>query len=58
MTGDPTQIDLPSAQHSGLIEAVAILSGVEEIATTRFTSEDVVRHPLVKKIIDAYEASR
>lgn len=58
VTGDLTQIDLPFKQKSGLREAVEILKNVEEIAVTRFSSEDVVRHPLVKKIIDAYEASR
>jgi phosphate starvation-inducible PhoH-like protein len=55
ITGDVTQIDLGRGQKSGLIEAGRILNGVRGIAFTRFTSADVVRHPLVQKIIDAYE---
>jgi len=55
ITGDVTQIDLARGQKSGLIEAERILNGVRGIAFTRFTSADVVRHPLVQKIIDAYE---
>jgi phosphate starvation-inducible PhoH-like protein len=55
ITGDVTQIDLARGQKSGLIEADRILAGVRGIAFTRFTSADVVRHPLVQKIISAYE---
>ena len=55
ITGDVTQIDLARGQKSGLIEAGRVLDGVRGIAFTRFTSADVVRHPLVQKIIDAYE---
>ena len=55
ITGDVTQIDLARGQKSGLIEADRILTGVRGIAFTRFTSADVVRHPLVQKIIAAYE---
>ena len=55
ITGDITQIDLARGQKSGLIAAQRVLSGVRGIAFTRFTSADVVRHPLVQKIIDAYE---
>ncbi|MEP7183899.1 MAG: PhoH family protein [Betaproteobacteria bacterium] len=55
ITGDVTQIDLARGQKSGLIEADRILSGVRGIAFTRFTKDDVVRHPLVQKIIGAYE---
>ncbi|HEV2686395.1 MAG TPA: PhoH family protein, partial [Actinomycetota bacterium] len=55
ITGDITQIDLGRGQKSGLIEAERILKGVRGIAFVRFTSADVVRHPLVQKIIDAYE---
>ena len=55
ITGDVTQIDLARGQKSGLVEADRILAGVRGIAFTRFTSEDVVRHPLVQKIIGAYE---
>jgi phosphate starvation-inducible protein PhoH and related proteins len=55
ITGDVTQIDLARGQKSGLIEADRILAGVRGIAFTRFTAADVVRHPLVQKIISAYE---
>ena len=55
ITGDVTQIDLARGQKSGLIEADRILTGVRGIAFTRFTSADVVRHPLIQKIIGAYE---
>ena len=55
ITGDVTQIDLARGQKSGLVEAGRILDGVRGIAFTRFTSADVVRHPLVQKIVDAYE---
>jgi phosphate starvation-inducible PhoH-like protein len=50
-----TQIDLARGQKSGLVEADRILADVRGIAFTRFTSADVVRHPLVQKIIGAYE---
>ena len=55
VTGDVTQIDLGKGQKSGLIEARRILAGVRGIALTDFTAADVVRHPLVARIIDAYE---
>jgi phosphate starvation-inducible PhoH-like protein len=55
ITGDVTQIDLARGQKSGLIEAERVLKGVRGIALVRFTSADVVRHPLVQKIIDAYD---
>jgi len=55
ITGDVTQIDLARGQKSGLNEADRVLKGVRGIAFCRFTSADVVRHPLVQKIIDAYE---
>ncbi len=63
VAGDPTQIDLPGRRKSGLAEAVRRLSAIEEIRICRFASEDVVRHSLVEKIINAYrqepdEASR
>jgi phosphate starvation-inducible PhoH-like protein len=58
VTGDITQVDLPSPGRSGLADAVKVLQHVEDIALTEFTSDDVVRHPLVKKIIDAYENYR
>jgi len=55
ITGDVTQIDLARGQKSGLIEAGRVLKDVRGIAFVRFTSADVVRHPLVQKIIDAYD---
>ena len=55
ITGDVTQIDLGRGQKSGLIEAERVLKDVRGIAIVRFTSADVVRHPLVQKIIDAYD---
>jgi phosphate starvation-inducible PhoH-like protein len=55
ITGDVTQIDLARGQKSGLVEAERILAGVRGIAFTHFTSADVVRHPLVQKIIGYYE---
>jgi phosphate starvation-inducible protein PhoH and related proteins len=58
ITGDPTQIDLPGHKRSGLLEAWKILKGVEGIAIVEFSKKDVVRHPLVQRIIAAYEAHR
>jgi phosphate starvation-inducible protein PhoH and related proteins len=55
ITGDITQIDLPRGKKSGLVDAAEILAEVEGIALTWFTRADVVRHPIVQKIIDAYE---
>jgi phosphate starvation-inducible PhoH-like protein len=55
VTGDVTQIDLKKSQKSGLIEAATILADVRGIAFTHFLSEDVVRHPLVQRIVNAYE---
>ncbi len=57
VTGDVSQIDLPRGSASGLIEAERILRRVQGIAVTRFTSADVVRHPLVARIVDAYDAA-
>ncbi|HEO72232.1 MAG TPA: PhoH family protein, partial [Candidatus Hydrogenedentes bacterium] len=57
VTGDVTQIDLPRGARSGLIEAERILRDVEGIAIIRLTKHDVVRHPLVQRIVDAYEAA-
>jgi phosphate starvation-inducible PhoH-like protein len=56
VTGDVTQVDLPEGRSSGLAEARSLLDGVEGIAFCHFTEVDVVRHPLVQKIIVAYEA--
>jgi len=55
ITGDTTQIDLPRGTHSGLVHACQVLDGVEGITFTHFQSKDVVRHPLVQKIVDAYD---
>jgi phosphate starvation-inducible PhoH-like protein len=55
ITGDPSQVDLPRGQQSGLAHGVRVLEEVQGIATTRFTSRDVVRHPLVARIVDAYD---
>ena len=54
-TGDPSQTDLPPNQESGLREAVRLLAGIDGIGHVRFTGADVVRHDLVRKIVDAYE---
>jgi phosphate starvation-inducible PhoH-like protein len=58
VTGDVSQIDLPRGQLSGLIDAERVLKRVKGIAISRFTSADVVRHPLVARIVDAYDAQR
>jgi phosphate starvation-inducible PhoH-like protein len=58
VTGDVSQIDLPKTQLSGLIDAERVLKRVPGIAICRFTSVDVVRHPLVARIVDAYDAAR
>jgi phosphate starvation-inducible PhoH-like protein len=55
VTGDPTQVDLPRSDMSGLSHALSILDGVEGVETIRFGSQDVVRHRLVARIIQAYE---
>ncbi|NYT58927.1 PhoH family protein [Alcaligenaceae bacterium] len=55
INGDPSQVDLPRGQASGLVQAVDVLESVQGIATTHFTSRDVVRHPLVARIVDAYD---
>ena len=56
ITGDVTQIDLPSHKTSGLKKAIQIVQGIEEIAIVEMHRDDVVRHPVVQKIIEAYEA--
>jgi phosphate starvation-inducible PhoH-like protein len=55
VTGDITQIDLPIRQESGLKNAMRILENVSDIAFTFFSPKDVVRHPLVQRIVEAYE---
>ena len=56
INGDPTQVDLPKGQHSGLKHAVQVLEGVKGISLTHFKSKDIVRHPIVQRIVDAYES--
>ena len=58
VTGDPTQVDLPKNRPSGLIEAMRALRGIEGIEICEFSRRDVVRHPLVQRIISAYEDHR
>ena len=55
ITGDTTQVDLPNRSQSGLLQAKKILANIEGISFCSFSKEDVVRHPLVQKIINAYE---
>ena len=55
VNGDPTQIDLPNKNHSGLIESQKILKGIKEISIINFDHNDVIRHPLVTKIVEAYK---
>lgn len=57
ITGDPTQIDLPRGHSSGLRHAVEVLAGVPGISFTHFGAKDVVRHPLVQRIVEAYSAA-
>jgi phosphate starvation-inducible PhoH-like protein len=54
VTGDITQVDLPLGQLSGLVEAAEVLDGVEGVAVCRLTAADVVRHPLVQRVVEAY----
>ena len=56
VTGDPSQVDLVNPRDSGLAHALRILEGVEGVAVARFQAEDVVRHPLVERIVRAYDA--
>jgi phosphate starvation-inducible PhoH-like protein len=55
VNGDPSQIDLPAGQRSGLTEALRILDGVEGVARVQFRDVDVVRHDLVRRIVTAYD---
>ena len=55
ITGDVTQIDLPNKNQSGLIEAISLLQSVDRISIVKFDQFDVMRHPLVQKIIEKYE---
>ena len=56
INGDPTQVDLPKGQHSGLTHAMQVLDGIAGISLTHFASGDIVRHPIVQRIVDAYES--
>jgi phosphate starvation-inducible PhoH-like protein len=56
ITGDPTQVDLPGGVRSGLLDALDTLEGVQGIEVVRFENRDVVRHPMVGRIVDAYDA--
>lgn len=58
VTGDPSQVDLRPKSRSGLLEAIDLLQGIDGIAFTRFESTDVVRHPVVARIIEAYDQGR
>lgn len=55
VTGDTSQVDLPTGVRSGLVDAIEVLDGVGGVAFVRFTEEDVVRHPLVARIVRAYD---
>ncbi len=55
VNGDPSQIDLPNKKHSGLIESQNIIKGIKEISIVNFDHRDVIRHPLVTKIVEAYQ---
>ena len=55
VTGDVTQIDLPRSVRSGLLNALRILKGVKGIGVIEYEKKDIVRHPLVQRIVDAYE---
>jgi phosphate starvation-inducible PhoH-like protein len=55
VTGDPSQVDLPGGQRSGLHHALRVLEGVDGVAVCSFTGDDVMRHPLVQAIVEAYE---
>jgi phosphate starvation-inducible PhoH-like protein len=57
VTGDPSQVDLPPGQTSGLAEALRLLAHIEGIEHVAFTSHDVVRHELVGRIVEAYDAA-
>jgi phosphate starvation-inducible protein PhoH and related proteins len=57
VTGDPSQVDLPFGQTSGLAEATKLLDGVTGVAQVKFTAEDVIRHELVARIVAAYEGA-
>ncbi|MEP7030431.1 MAG: PhoH family protein, partial [Pseudolabrys sp.] len=55
VTGDPSQVDLPPGQTSGLAEAVRLLDGIEGVGHVAFSAQDVIRHELVGRIVEAYD---
>jgi phosphate starvation-inducible PhoH-like protein len=55
VTGDPSQVDLPTGQTSGLAEAVRLLDGIEGVGHVAFSADDVIRHELVGRIVEAYD---
>jgi phosphate starvation-inducible PhoH-like protein len=55
VTGDATQVDLPRREDSGLLQGINLLKGIKGVGTIFFTNEDIVRHPLVTKIVKAFE---
>ena len=57
VTGDPSQIDLPPGQTSGLDDAVKLIGGLEDVSHCAFSAADVVRHELVSRIVNAYDAA-
>jgi len=57
ITGDPSQIDLPPGMRSGLVDAIETLTDVDGVAFVRFSDVDVVRHPMVARIVRAYDAA-
>ena len=58
MTGDPTQSDLPPGQEAGLTHALRILDNIPQIAVCRLGEDDIVRHDLVARIVQAYDAAK
>jgi hypothetical protein len=57
VTGDTSQVDLPQGTRSGLTDAVEALDGIDGVSMVRFTDRDMVRHPLVTRVVQAYEAA-
>ena len=55
VTGDATQVDLPRCEDSGLLRGISLLKGIKGVSTIFFTNEDIVRHPLVTKIVKAFD---
>ena len=55
VTGDATQVDLPNKADSGLLKGISLVEGIKGISVIRFSNEDIVRHPLVTKIVKAFD---